>query len=177
MAILDSQGRLFGKVSILDVGAAMLILLVLLGVLLPGTTGFAQIGSTMKPVDFDVILRGNDLQNMKSPNPQAPVQAGEKTSLIIRNQPFGEVTVKFVTQMPRTVVVPQPDGSVKALPDPRPEAGLNADFLVTLTGEARMTPNGPVLGNNKIKAGTRVEIEGIDYNYSDLVVQDVRIGK
>lgn len=177
MAILDSQGRLFGKVSILDVGAAALILLVLVGVLLPGTTGVAQIGSTMKPVEFDVILRGNDLHNMKAPNPQPPVQVGDKTSLIIRNQPFGEVAVKAVMQMPRNVVVPQPDGSVKALPDPRPEAGLHADFLVTLTGEARMTPNGPVLGNNKIKAGTRIEVEGTDYNYSDLVVQDVRIGK
>jgi len=32
MKILDSQGRLFGKVSILDFGAALVILLVLVGI-------------------------------------------------------------------------------------------------------------------------------------------------
>jgi len=34
MKILDSQGRLFGKVSILDFGAALVILLVLVGIFL-----------------------------------------------------------------------------------------------------------------------------------------------
>jgi len=40
MKILDSQGRLFGKVSILDFGAALVILLVLVGIFFfPGTSG------------------------------------------------------------------------------------------------------------------------------------------
>lgn len=178
MAILDSQGRLFGKVSILDVGAALVILLVLIGVLLPSTSGVAQLGSDVKPVEFDIIVRGFDAQNVPTPlkaNPQSPLKAGEKTNLIIRNQPFGEVLIKSVTRMPRSVIVPQPDGSAKALPDPRPEAALNSDFLATLAGDARITPNGPLLGNNKIKAGVKVEIEGNNYNYSDLFVQSVRI--
>ncbi|HEY9883483.1 MAG TPA: DUF4330 family protein, partial [Thermosynechococcaceae cyanobacterium] len=33
MAIVDSKGRLFGKVSLLDIGAALLVLLVIVGVL------------------------------------------------------------------------------------------------------------------------------------------------
>jgi hypothetical protein len=175
MAILDSKGRLFGKFSLLDIGAVLVILLALLGIILPGTSGVAQVGATMKPVEFDIFVRGLDLQNPKAPDPQAPMKVGDKVSLVIRNQPFGDVAVKNIMKMPRTVTVPQPDGSVKALPDPRPEASFNADFLVTLTGDARMTPNGPVLGGNKIKAGTKIEIEGPDYNYPDLVVQDVRI--
>jgi len=40
MAILDSKGRLFGKVSILDLGAALVILLVVVGIFFfPGTSG------------------------------------------------------------------------------------------------------------------------------------------
>ncbi|PSB10928.1 pyruvate/2-oxoglutarate dehydrogenase complex,dihydrolipoamide dehydrogenase (E3) component, partial [filamentous cyanobacterium Phorm 46] len=53
MKILDSQGRLFGKLSILDVGAAMIVLLVAVGIFLfPGTSGgsVAQVGGqSMKP--------------------------------------------------------------------------------------------------------------------------------
>ncbi|MDZ4875046.1 MAG: hypothetical protein CLLPBCKN_004442 [Chroococcidiopsis cubana SAG 39.79] len=32
MKILDSQGRLFGKVSLLDIGAALVIFLVVVGI-------------------------------------------------------------------------------------------------------------------------------------------------
>ncbi len=167
MAILDSQGRLFGKVSILDIGAALVILLVIVGVLLPSTTGIAQVGSTVKPVDVDVVIR--------SVGPEKLFKEGDKTSIIIRNQPYGEVKIKAVRELPRNVPTPQPDGTIKSLPDPRPEAGLAKDFLVTVTGNARITKDGPVLGNNKIKAGTKIELEGLTYDYSDLVVLDVRI--
>ncbi|UBF24227.1 DUF4330 domain-containing protein [Kovacikia minuta CCNUW1] len=167
MAILDSQGRLFGKVNILDVGAALVILLVIVGVLLPSTTGIAKVGSTVKPVEVDVIVR-----SVVAPN---TFKEGDKTSLIVRNQKYGEVNIKSVKEVPRNVPVPQPDGSVKPLPDPRPEAGLTKDYLLTLTGNARMTEDGPVLGNNKIKAGTKIELEGLTYDYSELVVMDVRI--
>ena len=47
MAIVDSQGRLFGKVSILDIGAALIILMVLVGIfVVPGDSGssIAQVG-------------------------------------------------------------------------------------------------------------------------------------
>jgi hypothetical protein len=167
MAILDSQGRLFGKVNILDVGAALVILLVIVGVLLPSTTGIAQVGSTIKPVEVDVIVR-----SVASPN---SFKAGDKTSLIVRNQKYGDVKIKSVKEVPRNVSVPQPDGSVKPLPDPRPEAGLAKDYMLTIAGDARIEEDGPVLGNNKIKAGTKIELEGLTYDYSDLVVLDVRI--
>lgn len=167
MAILDSQGRLFGKVSILDIGAGLVILLVIVGVLLPSTTGIAQIGSTMKPVEVDVIVR-----SVASPN---TFKEGDKSSLIVRNQKYGEVKIKSVREVPRNVSVPQPDGSVKPLPDPRPEAALAKDYLITITGNARITEDGPVLGNNKVKAGTKIELEGLTYDYSDLGVLDVRI--
>ena len=169
MAIVDSQGRLFGKVSILDVGAALVILLVIIGVLLPGTTG-AQVG-TVKPVEVDVVVRSVGLQSAQ----QNLLKPGDKTSIVIRNQPYGEVKLKEVRELPRNVATPQPDGTIKALPDPRPEAGLTKDFLVTVAGNARITNDGPVLGNNKVKIGTKIELEGLTYNFVDLNVIDVRI--
>lgn len=170
MAIVDSQGRLWGKVSLLDVGAVLVILLVLIGVLLPSTSGVAQLGATMKPMEVDVVVRSVGLQSA-----DRILKAGDKTSIVIRNQPHGDVTIKAVKELPRSTVVPQPNGSIKVLPDPRPEANLSKDFLVTIEGTAQITKDGPVLGGNKIKIGNKIELEGFSYDFTDLSVLDVRI--
>jgi hypothetical protein len=176
MKILDSQGRLFSKVSILDLGAALVILLVLVGIFFfPGTSGsIAQVGVTTKPVEVDLIVRGLNLRD-----PQQLVKQGfkedGKTNIIIRNQPHGQIDIKSVKQLPRTLLVPQPDGSLKELPDPRDDI-FSTDMLLTLSGRAQITKNGPVIGNSKLKIGTPVELEGFNYNFNATVI-DVRILK
>lgn len=170
MAILDSQGRLFGKVSILDIGAALIMLLVVAGIFLfPGTSGsVAQLGATTQPVEVDLMVRG-----LTVADPDALVANLEQegtTNVIIRNQPFGQVGVKAIQRLPRSVAVPQPDGTVESLPDPRPELGFTIDMIVTLEDEAQITDGGPVFGNNKVKIGTQVEIEGLTYRFNTTVV-------
>ncbi|MBD2181827.1 DUF4330 domain-containing protein [Planktothrix sp. FACHB-1355] len=171
--ILDSQGRLLGKLSILDVGAAIVILLVIVGIFFfPGTSGsVAQLGVATRPVEVDVVVRGLSIRNPQELIKQ--FQTKKKTNIIIRNQPYGQVDIKAVKELPRTVVVPQPDGSVKALPDPRKDT-FSTDMVITLTGKAQITNNGPVLGNNKIKVGMPIELEGFDYDFNSSVI-DVRI--
>ncbi|MFB2838828.1 DUF4330 domain-containing protein [Floridanema evergladense] len=173
MKILDSQGRIFGKFSILDIGAALVILLVIVGIFFfPGTSGsLAQIGVPTKPVEIDVVVRGLSIRQ-----PQDLIkdfQSKKKTNIIIRNQPYGQVDVKSVKELPRNVVVPQPDGTVKALPDPRKDT-FSSDMIITLAGKAQITNNGPVLGNSKLKVGIPLELEGFDYNFNSTVI-DVRI--
>jgi len=70
--------------------------------------------------------------------------------------------------------LPQPDGGVKAFSDPRPEMGYSADMLMTLGGNAQITDDGPVLGNNKVKIGTPIEVEGLTYRFNASIVE-VRI--
>lgn len=170
MAILDSKGRLFGKVSILDLGAALMILLVVAGIFLfPGGSGsVAQVGTNTKPIEVDVMVRGLTVRD-----PQALIKSLEdekKTKIIIRNQPYGEVDVLSVQSLPRSVAVPQPDGTVKSLPDPRPELNYTVDMLITLGGDAQIVDDGPVLANNKIKVGTPMELEGLTYRFNAPVV-------
>jgi hypothetical protein len=174
MKILDSQGRLFGKVSILDFGAALVILLVLVGIFFfPGTSGsVAQVGVTTKPVEVDLIVRGLNVSDPQQLVKQG-LKEGGKTNIIIRNQPHGQIGIKSVKQLPRTVLVPQPDGSLKELPDPRANQ-FSTDMLLTLDGKAQITNNGPVIGNSKLKIGTPVELEGFNYNFNATVI-DVRI--
>ncbi|MGL5084104.1 MAG: DUF4330 domain-containing protein [Microcoleaceae cyanobacterium] len=171
MKILDSKGRLFGKLSILDLGAALVMLLVLVGIFFyPGTSGsVAQVGVTTKPIEVDVIALG-----FKGRNPEAWVKQGEKTDLIIRNQPYGQVDIKSVEILPRIIPVAQPDGTVKAQPDPTADVTLSNNLLLTLVGKGQLTDTGPVLGNIKIKNGTTVELEGDAYNFNATVV-DIRV--
>jgi hypothetical protein len=175
MVILDSQGRLFGKVSIIDIGAGLVILLVLAGIFLfPGSSGsVAQLGVQTQPVEVDVIVRG-----LTVADPQGLVDSirnSGKTNIIIRNQPYGQVNVKSVKELPRTVAAPQPDGTLKAIPDPRPELDYTVDMVITLGGNAQIVDNGAVLGNNKVKIATPLELEGPTYRFNTSVV-GVRIG-
>ena len=174
MAILDSQGRLFGKINLLDLGAVLVIVLVLIGIFLyPGTSGsVAQVNESTKPVEVDLIVRGLNVKD-----PQAlfthGFNKGGKTTIVIRNQPHGSLDIKSVRQLPRTLLVPQPDGSLKELTDPRPNQ-YSTDMLLTLTGKAIIRPDGPVVSNSKIKIGNPIELEGFNYNFNATVI-DVRI--
>jgi hypothetical protein len=174
MKLLDSKGRLFGKVSILDIGAALIILMVLVGIFFyPGTSGsVAQVGATTQPVEVDVMVRG-----LTSSNPDKlfeTISNSETANIIIRNQPYGQVEIKEVKRLPRSTAVPQPDGTVKAFPDPRPELDYTIDMLITLADDAQITENGPVFGNSKVKVGTQIEIEGDLYDFYTSTV-DVRV--
>jgi Domain of unknown function (DUF4330) len=174
MTLLDAKGRLFGKVSILDVAAALIILMVLFGIFLyPGTSGsVAQVGSTTKPVEVDVMVRG-----LTSSDPKRlfeTIKNSDTTNIIIRNQPYGQVKIKSAVLLPRSTVVPQPDGTVKALPDPRPELNYTIDMLITLEDDAQITDTGPVFGNSKVKVGTQIELDGDLYNFNTSTV-DVRV--
>lgn len=173
MKILDTQGRIFGKFSILDLGAALVILLVIVGIFFfPGTSGsIAQVGVPTKPVEVDLLVRGLSIRQPEELLKE--FRTKKKTNIIIRNQPYGQVDVKAVKELPRTLVIPQPDGTAKAVTDPRPD-NFSTDMLITLTGKAQITKNGPVLGNSKLKVGTPIELEGFDYNFNSSVI-DVRV--
>jgi len=166
MAILDSKGRLFGKVSILDLGAALVILAVFVGVTF-GTTGtVAQLNDT-KPVDIEVLVRGLSVGNPEAL--LAEFEEEKKTNIVIRNQPYGQVEIKSVQRIPRTLAIPQPDGSVKELDDPRTNF-FSVNLRMLLSGQGQITDGGAVLGNIPVKIGTPVELEGVGYNFNASVI-------
>jgi hypothetical protein len=164
MAFLDSKGRLFGKLSLLDLGAILAILMVAFGIFFyPGATGsVAQVGSKMQEIEVDVIAKG--LTVLNPDDFLAKLAATKSTNIIVRNQRYGQINLKKVVPLPRSVAVPQPNGTVKSYPDPRPELDYTADMLITLGGKAQITEDGPVLGV-PVKVGTPIEIDGKEYNF------------
>jgi len=157
MKILDSQGRLFGKVSILDLGAA-LVLLVLVGIFFFPVHLVPLVGIATKPVEVDLIVRGLNVGDPQQLVKQGVQGRWGKTNIIIRNQPHGQIGIKSVKQLPRTVLVPQPDGSLKELPDPRANQ-FSTDMLLTLGGKAQITDNGPVIATANSKLVLRLSLK------------------
>ncbi|AFY49970.1 hypothetical protein Nos7524_4209 [Nostoc sp. PCC 7524] len=174
MAILDSKGRLFGKINILDLFAGLVILLVIAGIFIfPGTTGsVAQVGVKTVPIEVDLVVRGLNVRDTQQLVEQG-FKTGGKTNVIIRNQPYGQIAIKSVQVLPKMLTVGQPDGSVKELPDPRTN-NFSTDMLLTLEGKAQVTDSGPVLGNSKVKIGMPFELEGFNYNFNASVI-DIRL--
>ncbi len=163
MAVLDSKGRLFGKLSLLDLGAALAILMVIVGIFFyPGAGGSVAQTQGGKEVEVDVIARGLTVLNPE--DFLAGLAQTDTTDIIVRNQPYGEIGVKGVVSLPRSVAVPQPDGTVKSFPDPRPELDFTVDMLITLGGSAQIVDGVPVLGV-PVKVGTPIEIDGPQYNF------------
>jgi hypothetical protein len=174
MAILDSKGRLFGKINLLDLGAALVILLVIVGIFIfPGTSGsVAQVGAKTVPIEVDLVVRGLNVRDPEQLFKQG-FKNGGKTNVIIRNQPYGQIGIKSIQELDRMLTIPQPDGSVKELPDPR-KNNFSTDFILTLQDKATVTKDGPVLGNNKVKIGMTFELEGFNYNFNASVI-DIRL--
>lgn len=174
MSILDRQGRLFGKISILDLGAALVIMAAVIGILyIPAGNGSGPLlGNNNGTAEVDVLVRG---LNILSPSKlRENFKPGNKLSFLIRNQPAGSVEIKNVRQLERLMVVTMPDGSAKTVKDPRPDS-FSMDMLITVAGQGQATEGGFTLGGTKVKIGTAVEIDQKNYNFSASVI-DVRYG-
>ncbi|WP_330202514.1 DUF4330 domain-containing protein [Cyanobacterium sp. Dongsha4] len=172
MKIIDSKGRLFGKINILDLGAIAVIVLVLIGIfIVPGPKGsIAQVGSGGDTIELNLLVRGLSVKN-----PQEFLGSLENSSvkIIVRNEPAGSLNIESVEELPNYVVATQPDGSVKSLPDPRPIVALSTDMILYMNGKGSMTNDGAILANQKVKIGTVLELDGSNYNFRGSVI-DVR---
>ena len=172
MKIIDSKGRLFGKISILDLAAAAVIGLVFVGIFFfPGTplTNNIVAQTKQQPIEVQILVRGLGVSNLD--NLFQEFKENEQADITIRNQPAGKVKITDSTLIARTTPVPQPDGTVKALPDPRPEIEMIRDMLITVEGKAEATNTGFVLaGSKKVKIGSSIQLQGNTYDFNGTVV-------
>ncbi len=120
---------------------------------------------TTKPIEVDVIVRGLSVLNPKDSGSQSSVKVEIKRTLLSEISLTGRLILNQWNSCRKHLIVTQPDGSVKVLPDPKAGQNYNVDMLMTLEGKGRITDSGPVLENNKIKIGTPVELEGQMYNF------------
>lgn len=161
--------------SLIDLGAAAAVLAALAGVVWsPKLSGaVAQATGALVPVEVAVDVRGVPVAD-----PEALVQAardGGRVAIVIRNQPHGNVQIGAIEPLPRRLVSVQPDGRVVTAPDPNQQFFSTLDARFLLKGQARRAGGGVVFGNQNLKVGAPVEIEGDLFRVNGTVT-GIRLG-
>ena len=161
--------------SFVDLGAAAAVLLALGGVIwspkLSSTVARATGG--LQPVTVTVDVRGVPSADPAALRAEA-LEEG-KVAVVIRNQPHGSVRLKAIEPMPRRINILTPDGSVVSAPDPNQKVFSTFDGRFVLEGEGRKTSGGVVFGNQAIKIGAPVELEGTRFRFGGTVT-DLQFG-
>jgi len=146
--------------SLVDAGAAAAVLLAAVGVIwspkLSSTVARATGG--LQPVTVLVDVRGIPVAD--PPSLLASARQAGKLSIVIRNQPHGSVELKDVVALQRRLTAVQPDGRVVTASDPNQQNLPTLDARFVLMGQGRKTGGGVVFGNQNLKIGAPIELEG-----------------
>lgn len=166
--MIDSEGRLFGRINLLDLAVVFVLALAVLafGLARAGRTGISAKVKGQTVVEVDCFIRGSILQ------PESLLKSGEKTFVTLRNVAYSAVAIKAVQFNRRMFTIPARDG-ISAIAVPDPSEPFSKDILVTLRESASITDDGVVFGDSKIKVGTPIEIEGFKYRLKGSII-DVR---
>jgi len=156
----ESNQRSPRRWNLVDLGAAGAVVLAAGGVIWsPKLSGaVAQATGAMVPVTVTVDVRGVPVAD-----PAALIDAARdegQLSIVIRNQPHGTVKIAAIEPMPRRLISLQPDGRVVTAADPNQATFSTLDARFQLVGQGRKVGGGVVFGNQNIKVGAPVEIEG-----------------
>ena len=166
------DGKLFGKVNIIDLIIVLFIILAIAGVYLARTGKYvtsSNVNLGTKEVQFDVVIRG-----AKFSSDRRIFNVGDESFITIRNVPYTKLKIFNVVRNPWQIAIPDPKNPSRVIAVDDPSSPYTYNFMVTLKDDAIITPDGAVIGGNKIKIGLPVELEGADYRYSG-IVSDVRI--
>ena len=158
--------RRFGLV---DAGAALAVLLAAGGVIWsPKLSGsLARATGALQPVTVLV-----DVCGIPAAQPQALIEQARrdgKVAIVIRNQPHGSVAVRTVQPLLRRISTLTPDGRVVSAPDPNQQVFSTLDARFELVGEGRKGADGVVFGNQNLKIGAPVELEGSNFRVTGSV--------
>jgi hypothetical protein len=155
--------------SLVDLAAGAAALLAVGGVVWSPklSSAVAQATGALVPVQVSVDVRGVPVAD-----PAALIAAARregKVAIVIRNQPHGRVSVAAVEPLQRRLVAVQPDGSVVTAADPNQAVFGSLDARFLLEGQGRRAGGGVVFGNQNLKVGAPVEIEGEGFRVNGTV--------
>ncbi len=170
--MIDAQGRLWGRINIIDFGALLLLLLVIGGFLglrgVRSTTAQRTQATTL--LEFDVLVRG-----LSVGDPNSLFKVGDKPRIIIRNQPAGQLTIRKLKIIPNVFPVVRANGSLEYVPNMA--SPYSKDILITLMADAQMTDDGAVVGGTKLKVATLIELETARYDIKGSVIDLREVAK
>ncbi len=161
--MMDENGKLFGKVSIIDVGIVLFAILPPIGYFLIRPS-LPETQATPKTIQISLLLPEVNVRDLDT------FQVGDKANVTIRNQSAGLATLQNIKVMPHLITLPI-HGQVKSIPDPAEPYSKNV--VLTFQAEARETANGYAVGGAKVKVGIPLEIETSKYQLKGGTVIDL----
>lgn len=145
--MIDRQGRLFGKVNVLD------FLVVVLVVALAARLAYSWLGPgrTVKaesdvPITFTALVSG-----VRGPTADA-IRVGDTVYETRTNTYLGKVTAVKVE--PTRVLTQNPDGT-----QTEKESQVYKDVYVTITGLGKATPTSVMVGTQQIHIGSPLQFQ------------------
>ena len=157
------------RFSLVDAGAAAAVLLAAAGVIWSPKLSGAVARATGGLVPVTVMV---DVRGVPVADPAALINAareGGKVAIVIRNQPHGSVPVEQVIPLQRRLAAVLPDGKVVSAPDPNQDQFPSLDARFVLRGEGRKGADGVAFGNQNLKIGAPIELEGTDFRVTGSV--------
>lgn len=166
--MIDSRGKIFGLVNVLDALIVTTVVCGFIGVVAVknGYSSVGRIALRQGPAEIDLMIKASikDLSMFKQ---------GEKTFITIRNQPYDKVDIVAVTAKRQEVAVPIKDGAAFRMAQD-PTNPYASEVILTLRDEGMETEDGIVWGGQKLKLGVPIEVEGYKYRLKGSVL-DVRM--
>jgi Domain of unknown function (DUF4330) len=138
----------FGAIAVLAVALVYVLFW-------PGPQGLPliKVGIPQRIIALDVSIIGiNDADLLNT------VRQGREIQVSINNGADLPMTIKSVQTLPRTVVSTQSDGTVKPMPDPRPEMKFSNNLLLHLEGQGYSNKNGIFIGLKRTRVGATVRL-------------------
>jgi hypothetical protein len=157
------------RFSLVDAGAAAAVLMAAAGVIWSPKLSGAVARATGGLVPVTVMV---DVRGVPVADPTSLINAAResgKVAIVIRNQPHGSVPVEQVIPLQRRLAAVLPDGTVVSAPDPNQDQFPSLDARFVLRGEGRKGADGVVFGNQNLKIGAPIELEGSDFRISGSV--------
>jgi hypothetical protein len=168
---MNKEGKLFGRINIIDLGIILIILIAVTGLFLVKTGRHSTSANVIKKesmIEFDVVIRG-----LKLSSEEKIFKPKDKTFITIRNVPYTSLEIVKSEMTPWQTIIPDPKNPSRAVAVTDPTAPHTYNFFVTLKDKALITADGAVIGGNKIKTGLPVTLEGYKYRLNG-IVSDVR---
>lgn len=166
------NGKVFGKYNVIDFSIFTVIIVIVLGFICTkfgAHKPLSNITKGAKLIEFTITTRAYDITSE-----QEILKAGDNTFITIRNVPYTKLIIKEVKkehlkEMYFNYDRPEVPYLINNVAYPN-----RYQFIVKIEDKAQITPDGAVVGGNKLKIGLPVDIEGVNYRFSG-TVSDIKV--
>lgn len=162
--MIDTQGRLFGRINIIDFSFVIIIIAMLIGIgwVSQGKTPLNKIIKAKGIAEVTVAIRGVRVVD------SSIFKVGEKAFLTIRNQRYAPVEVIKVNIRERKIPFLNSKDQVITVPDPTAQDIKDVDL--TFKDQAEVTDEGVIMGGYHLKVGNTVELDAFGYRLNGSIM-------